>query len=66
MADELRRAKLKASHALRSQFNFQVGLDRIDHRFDVIYPALDKIDQDAVAGKLPEFILEEDNENPSS
>ena len=38
--DEARRIRLKTAHALRSQFNYEVGLKRIDHKLDVIEPAV--------------------------
>ena len=53
--DELRRAKLKKAALLRANFNARVALDRIDHKLDVVDPALKAIDEGAANGELPEF-----------
>ena len=59
-ADEVRRAKLKEAHALRSQFNYEVGNKRIDFKLDVIEPRLKEIAKTAVEiGELSEFTVEE-------
>lgn len=56
MADEIKRAKLKKAHALRSQFNYNVGLARIDFKIDVLNHELRKIEEDALVGELPEIL----------
>lgn len=61
--DDLHRAKLKQSHALRAIFNYNVGMQRIDHYFDVIRPALAQIDKNAIKGEVPVFELLEINAN---
>ena len=64
--DDIARAKLKEAHRLRSLFNYNVGLERIDYRFDVIYPALNQIETEAANGELrvhPKLELEGSNEH---
>lgn len=50
---EVRRAKLKKAAQLRAEKMFEQNLERIDHRLDVIEPALQKIDALAEAGYTP-------------
>jgi hypothetical protein len=52
---------LKKAALLRAAFNARVALDRIDHKLDVIDPAMDAIEGDAARGELPEFTVEEDS-----
>lgn len=49
---EIRRAKLKRAAQLRAQLAFEHNLQRIDHRIDVLEPALAKIDEQAALGKV--------------
>lgn len=50
---EVRRAKLKTAAQLRATKMFEQNLERIDHRLDVIEPALQAIDARAAQGELP-------------
>lgn len=50
---EVRRAKLKTAAQLRAKKMFEQNLERIDHRLDVIEPALQEIDARAAQGELP-------------
>lgn len=50
---EVRRAKLKRAAQLRAEKMFTQNLERIDHRLDVIEPALQEIDARAAQGELP-------------
>lgn len=54
--DEIRRTKLKLAHALRSQFNYNQGLEKIDFKLDVLEPALKQIDNKASRGELPQIL----------
>ena len=54
--NQLRRAKLKKAALLRAAFNAQVALDRIDHKLDVIDPALDEVEELSSKGQLPEIL----------
>lgn len=56
MADEIKRAKLKRAAALRSIFNYNMALKRIDFNMDVIKPDLRKIESNALVGELPEIL----------
>jgi hypothetical protein len=53
MADskEVRRAKLKTAAALRAKLAYEQSMDRVDHRLDVIDPAIDAIDAQVAQGK---------------
>jgi len=59
VSDELRRAKLKKAALLRAGFNARVALERIDHKLDVIDPALKELDGKSHA-ELPSFKVKED------
>jgi hypothetical protein len=50
---EVRRAKLKRAAQLRAEQMFRQNLERIDHRIDVIEPALAEIEARAAQGELP-------------
>jgi hypothetical protein len=50
---EVRRAKLKTAASLRAQLMFSQNLARIDHRIDVIEPAVKAIGERAAQGELP-------------
>jgi len=61
--DEVRRAKLKKAALLRAVFNAQVALDRIDHKLDVIDPAMKEIESAPSHGELHEItgvVVDED------
>ena len=53
--NQLRRAKLKRAALLRAAFNAQVALDRIDHKLDVIDPALEEVEELAGHGLLKQI-----------
>lgn len=59
MSDEyaVARAKAKVAAIERAKLSLQHALERIDHRYDTIRPAQALIEQDAVVGELPEFIV---------
>jgi len=50
---EVRRTKLKTAVSLRAQLMFEQNLARIDHRLDVIEPAVQAIVERAEQGELP-------------
>jgi hypothetical protein len=50
---EVRRAKLKTAASLRAKLMFEQNLARIDHRIDVIEPAVKAIEERAAQGELP-------------
>lgn len=52
---ELRRAKLKTAAKLRAEVNFELALMRVDHKLDVLEPALAELDALAAAGKALEL-----------
>lgn len=66
VTDEVRRAKLKTAHTLRTQFQYKIGLDRIDYKVDVIDPTVKEVGIKAKQGILPEFIIEEDTDEGTS
>jgi hypothetical protein len=51
---EVRRAKLKRAASLRAQLMFDQNLARIDHRLDVIEPAVQEIEARAEQGEIPQ------------
>ena len=57
MADEIKRAKLKTAASLRAQFNYEMALARIDHKLDVIEPAMAEIEAKVAQGELPVFVV---------
>jgi len=58
MADEIKIAKEKLRHKLRSEFNYNVGLLRIDFKHGQMQEALNELDEKALRGDLVEFTID--------
>ena len=59
---DVRRAQLRQAAILRADFNLDTALQRIDHKIDVIEPAVKAISERAAQGELAEFTEEADEE----
>lgn len=52
---EERRTKLKIAAQLRAEINYRHALERVDHRIDVVEPAIAEFEKSLEAGKTLEI-----------
>lgn len=56
---DLARAKQKQRALMNARLSLKHAFERIDYRFDVIDPAMDKLEEQSVNAELPDITIED-------
>jgi hypothetical protein len=57
-SQDLNKAKRKLLAIRRAERRLQHRLDDLDWEFEVLKPELERLEEDAAQGELPEFVVE--------